>query len=219
MLSIPFQQTARYLLYFPEEVTEEERTAIEQVLPFDQIAEAYYPEKSDAVKNKYRTEAGSQELIQYFKAWYSMLKKHPGVYLEAALEGSYGYYYPFRNCNASERYFLYIQPAAGGDMYWHYRFSNEIRRQVEAYAELWAKLPMFAQLMNPGSYTWLLLIMTAYLIYRKKIKGTVLFIAPFMNILICIASPVNGLVRYALPLMGCMPLLIGGSYNIVRNNC
>lgn len=219
MLSIPFQQTARYLLYFPEEITEEERTAIEQVLPFDQIAEAYYPEKSDAVKNKYRTEAGSQELIQYFKAWYSMLKKHPGVYLEAALEGSYGYYYPFRNCNASERYFLYIQPAAGGDMYWHYRFSNEIRRQVEAYAELWAKLPMFAQLMNPGSYTWLLLIMTVYLIYRKKIKGTVLFIAPFMNILICIASPVNGLVRYALPLMGCMPLLIGGSYNIVRNNC
>lgn len=219
MLSIPFQQTARYLLYFPEEVTEQERAAIEQVLPFDKVAEAYYPEKSDAVKNKYRTEVGSQELIQYFKAWYAMFTKHPDVYLEATLEGSYGYYYPFRNCNASERYFLYIQPASGGDMYWHYKFSNEIRRQVEAYAELWVKLPVFAQLMNPGSYTWLLLIMTTYLIYRKKTKGIVLLIAPFMNVLICIASPVNGLVRYTLPLMGCMPLLIGGSYNIVRNDC
>lgn len=220
MLSIPFQQTARYLLYFPEEVTEEERVAIEQVLPFEQIAEVYYPEKSDAVKNKYRGEAGSQELTQYFKAWYSMFKKHPGVYFEAALEGSYGYYYPFRNCNASERYFLYIQPAPEGDMYWHYRFSNEIRRQVEAYAELWVKVPVFAQLMNPGTYTWFLLIMTVYLIYRKRTKGIVLYIASFMNILICIASPVNGLVRYTLPLMACIPLLIGWNYNYCnQNNC
>jgi len=220
MLSIPFQQTARYLLYFPEEVTEEERAAIEQVLPFEQIAEVYYPEKSDAVKNKYRAEAGSQELMQYFKAWYSMFQKHPGIYIEAALEGSYGYYYPFRNCNASERYFLYIQPAAGGDMYWHYRFSNEIRRQMESYAELWVNLPIFAQLMNPGSFTWLLLLMAIYLIYKKKAKGIVLYIASFMNILICIASPVNGLVRYALPLMACMPSLIGWSYHYCKqNNC
>lgn len=44
------------------------------MLPFDQIAEAYYPEKSDAVKNKYKTGAESQELKQYFKAWYSMFQ-------------------------------------------------------------------------------------------------------------------------------------------------
>ncbi len=74
--------------------------------------------------------------------------------------------------------------------------------------------------MNPGTYTWFLLIMTVYLIYRKRTKGIVLYIASFMNILICIASPVNGLVRYTLPLMACTPLLIGWNYNYCnQNNC
>lgn len=91
---------------------------------------------------------------------------------------------------------------------------------MEACAELWAKLPVFAQLMNLGTFTWLLLLMTTYLIYKKKAKGIILYIASFMNLLICIASPVNGLVRYALPLMACMPLLIGWSYYYCkRKNC
>ena len=108
MLSIPFQQTARYLLYFSEDVTEEERAAIEAILPFDELAELYRPERSDNVKSRYRSTAG-EGLQEYFKAWFSMLKKHPEIYIEATLHGSYGYYYPFRNCDASERYFLYIQ--------------------------------------------------------------------------------------------------------------
>lgn len=217
MLSIPFQQTARYLLYFPEDVTEEERTAIDAVLPFDQIADLYYPEKSDAVKNKYRDTAGRKELKEYFKAWFSMLKKHPVTYAEAVLEGSYGYYYPFRNCTASERYFLYIQPAGGGNMHWHYLFSKEVRDKMESYADLWVKIPVLSQIMNPGTYTWLLLALAAYMIYRKNVKSILMYTASFMNVLICIASPVNGLMRYTLPLMACMPLLIGWSYHYCRH--
>ena len=217
MLSIPFQQTARYLLYFPEDVTVEEQAAIDVVLSFDQIAEEYYPEKSDAVKSMYKGTEGNEELKNYFKAWFSMLKKHPEIYLEATLEGSYGYLYPFRNCIASERYFFYTIPATNGSMYWHYLFSNEIRIRMEAYADLWVSVPILAQLMNPGTYTWLILILAAYIIYKKRTKGILMYVACFMNILVCIASPVNGLLRYALPLMACMPLLIGWSYHYCKN--
>lgn len=211
MLSIPFQQTARYLLYFPEDVTQEEKNAIEAVLPADKIAQVYYPEKSDAVKNKFKSGAGFKELKEYFRAWFSMMKKHPLVYAESVLEGSYGYFFPFRNCEASERYFLYIkgEPVTTGDMYIHYLFSREIRGMMESWADLWVKLPVLAQIMNPGAYTWLLILLTAYMIYRKKPKGILLYVAPFLNVLVCIASPVNGLVRYTLPLMACMPLLTG----------
>lgn len=145
------------------------------MLPFDQIAAAYYPEKSDAVKDKYKNTAGSAELKNYFKSWFSMLKKHPEIYLEATLEGNYGYFYPFRNCSASERYFLYMLPdmvpQVNGSMYWHFLFSNEIRTRMEAYADLWVSVPILSQLMNPETYTWLLLILAAYMIYKKRTKG------------------------------------------------
>ncbi|MDE7201236.1 MAG: hypothetical protein K2O91_04835 [Lachnospiraceae bacterium] len=77
MLSIPFQQTARYLLYASEDITEEEKAAVDAILPIDQIAAIYNPEISDAVKNQYRY--NTEGLKEYFKAWYSMFKKHPYI--------------------------------------------------------------------------------------------------------------------------------------------
>lgn len=209
MLSIPFQQTARYLLYAPQDITEEERAAIGEVLAVDYIAELYHPEISDYVKSTYARE--DKKLIGYFKAWYSMLKKHPDIYIEAALEGSYGYFYPFRYGNEGGKFFFNIQqePVATGDLYLHYLMPREVRDVMKAYAESWLKIPIFSHIMNPAAYTWLLLIFATYMIYRKKSKGVLMYIAPVMNILVCVASPVNGLIRYTLPLMACMPLLLG----------
>lgn len=211
MLSIPFQQTARYLLYAPEDITEEEREAIGEVLAVDYLADIYYPEISDTVKATYTME--DEKLLEYFKAWYSMLKKHPGIYIEATLEGGYGYFYPFRYSNESGIYFIGIeQEIATGDMYLHYLMPEKIRDIMKAYAELWINIPILSQIMNPGSYTWMLLLLAAYMIYRKRTKGVLVYIAPAMNILVCIASPVNGLIRYTLPLMACIPLMLGWCY-------
>lgn len=208
MLSIPFQQTARYLLYAPEDITEKEKAAVDAILPIDQIAAIYNPEISDAVKNQYRY--NTEGLKEYFKAWYSMFKKHPYIYVEATLEGSYGYYYPFRS-SMSQKYYFGIQQGsiATGDLYLHYLFPREVRDVLIAYAELWLNFPILSQLMNPATYTWLLLVLATYMIYRKRVKGILMYVAPFMNILVCIASPVNGYIRYTIPLMACMPLLVG----------
>ena len=40
MLSIPFQQTARYVTKYSDEVTEEEKDAINNVLQYDNLKEA-----------------------------------------------------------------------------------------------------------------------------------------------------------------------------------
>lgn len=80
--------------------------------------------------------------------------------------------------------------------------------QMENAGQIWKKVPGFSQLVDPGFYTWILLLLAGYLIYRKRTRDILLLIGPAINILICIASPVNGLLRYALPLMACTPLLI-----------
>lgn len=208
MLSIPFQQTARYLLYAPDDVTQEERAAIGEVLAVDYLADIYKPEISDPVKATYTMK--DEKLPEYFKAWFTMLIKHPELYIEATLEGGYGYFYPFRYSKESGTYFIGIeQENSTGDMYMHYLMPESVRGIMEAYADSWLKIPILSQIMNPGSYTWLLILLAAYMMYRKKTKGIFMYVAPFMNILVCIASPVNGLIRYMLPVMACMPLMFG----------
>ena len=91
---------------------------------------------------------------------------------------------------------------------YHQIFSAETRNQLKRYADLWSQIPGLAQICNAGTYTWIVILLLGYLIYRKRWKGILVLAAPALNVAICIASPVNGLLRYAFPLMACMPAVI-----------
>ena len=208
--SIPMQQTARYLKEYPDDVTKEEAKAIDGVMEYDEIADLYNPELSDPVKATYRGgHITMAKLKRYFNAWFSMFLRHPGVYIEATLHNSYGYYYPFHNCTAQSSYRFYTvnEPLIEESDY-HQIFSAETRNQLKRYADLWSQIPGLAQICNAGTYTWIVILLLGYLIYRKRWKGILVLAAPALNVAICIASPVNGLLRYAFPLMACMPAVI-----------
>lgn len=66
MLSLPFQQTARYVRDYGDEVTEEEKAAIGQVLDYAKIAKGYMELTSDPVKTTYHA-----------KEWQVMRLGHP----------------------------------------------------------------------------------------------------------------------------------------------
>ena len=90
-----YQQTARYVRDYPDEVTVQEWEAIDGVLEYDKLAEAYNPITSDPVKfDAYRSEQTWKERKAYFKAWFQQFLKHPGVYVEASINGCYGFFYP-----------------------------------------------------------------------------------------------------------------------------
>ena len=93
MLSVPFQQTARYVRDYADEVTEEERDAIDRVLDSDTIGEVDDPNISDPVKKTFNEDADSEDLKAYFKVWFQMFLKHPVCYIEATLNNYYGYFY------------------------------------------------------------------------------------------------------------------------------
>ena len=207
--SIPFQQTARYVRSYPEDVTEEEKDAINQILNYDQLAQRYNPELSDPVKATYRTgNITKEKLMNYFKAWFSMFKKHPGVYIEATLHNTYGYFYPFYHNTAQGPYRLYNKTFTEYQFEYDYVFPNKARSVMAQYAYLWRNVPGFAQISNSGAYTWMLLILAGYLFYRKRGKGILALAAPALNVAICVASPVNGMFRYVLPLIACMPVIV-----------
>jgi len=218
-LSIPVQQTARYVKYYADDVSDEEKEAIQNVLPYDQLAELYNPDISDPVKFKFNNDATDEEIQAYFDAWLTMFRKHPIVYAEATLAGSYAYYYPFTWREALGTYQFYIkgEPVATGDFDFHYFFSDRARNIVSRYAELWKHAPLLCLFMTPATYTWILLLCAGFLFYRKRgRKSSLLLLGALLNVAVCMASPVNGLPRYTTPLMACTPVIIAFTLLMTR---
>lgn len=209
MLSIPFQQTARYLKEYPDDVETWEKDAINAVLSYDELADNYEPEQSDRVKDTFKNNASDRELFTYFKAWFSMFLRHPNVYFEATFNNTYGYIYPFYSFEKLGAFQFYIKgaPLATGEFDIHYIIPDNIREICDSYVELWQKIPGLSLTLQEGTYTWLLLIIIGYFCYTKCFKGILALAAPFLNILVCIASPVNGYLRYAIPLIACTPII------------
>lgn len=209
MLSIPLQQTARYFREFPDDVTQDELEAISAVMEVDGLAERYVPQISDPVKDKVHVQS-EESLTAYLKAWSAMFCRHPHVYFEATLHNMYGYFYPFSNECTRSPYQFYImgEPIAMGDFDIYYIMPEKVRNWMGSYAYAWLNMPGLSQLLTPGFYSWCLLLLCAYMVYCRQYKRLLLFAGPLLITVGCIASPVNALLRYSMPLIACMPVLI-----------
>lgn len=206
MLSIPFQQTARYVKYQSDDLTDEEIEIIDKVLGYDALAERYDPEISDPVKNKYNKYTTSEELKDYFKVWFKGLLKHPGTYINATAENVYGYFYPEKT--NWYVYYKYDTRITNDGFDYHYNSLSELRDILVNFSEVFPEIPIIGLMSNIGFSTWIVFVLVAYVIYKKDYKKIVLYLPALVTILVCVASPVNTYFRYALPYIFGLPLMI-----------
>lgn len=219
MFSVPFQQTARYVKYHEEDITEEQKQAINNILDYSSIAIRYNANVSDSVKSSYKEDASKEDLIRYFKVWFEMLGEHPGTYIQATMNNYYSYFYPLGNTInhlffansifAMEHTNEHIAPLG---MCFYYPESLEpYRNAYEHIEDLLVTFPPIAILMLPSAYTWTLILLFFYAL-RKKSKNAVAFLMiPCMIVLVCcLLGPCNGHYggRYLYPIILSMPLLL-----------
>lgn len=218
MFSVMFQQTAKYLRSYPEEVTEEEYEIIDKVLKADVIAEEYNPRVSNPVKNTFRNDTSNENVKEYLKVWFKMFWKHPGVYLEAFFQFCYGYLDPFHYSDCVPTFQNYITgpPLATGAMDIHYTQKGLYRIRLADYEKLWMEMFPLTLLTYPGTYTWLTLFCILLLCKKKRWRQLAVMPMLVFTILTNIASPVNGCLRYTLPLMAAMPLLLAWTVKEAR---
>lgn len=201
MLSIPFQQTARYLQLYRSELTDAEKTAIENVLQdVNLVAASYNSDISDPVKALYCGK-GMGDLGAYFKVWMGGLMKHPAVYFDAFFAHVYGWFDPgaFNAVRYEAESELFTHP---GIFETTYKLMFFVYRLVE-------HVPFLAILDNVGIYTWLLFMLAGICIQQRERRG-ILLVPLFVSLLICMASPCFYLhPRYAFPIMFSIPYLYG----------
>ena len=211
-LSIPVQQTARYLREHMAEVTPEERSVLEEVFLVspEELAELYNPEISDPVKAEFVGQSTEEQLKDYFRIWLQQLKKHPDTYIQAFLNHTYGYYYPEKEefWEGIGRYLIgNDQQFQYGEMEFHFFIKNPAMRNF--YTE-WAKLvyqmPGVGMFYSTGMQNYILILLAACLLQKRKWREIFILLPSLLTMLVCFVSPVNAYIRYVLPVMVLLPV-------------
>ena len=206
-LSIPFQQTARYVKEHDKEISEEEKKIIDKVLVYDTLKTRYNSNLADPVKNKFNKYATKEDLNKYFKVWFQEFKNHPKTYIEATISNTYGYYFPLKTNWVI--YYKYDTRIVKDGFNYHYNNLSILRKILFGYGVSFLYLPVLGLLINIGFNVWLLLFMFTYLIYKKQYSKIAYLIPSFILVLVCLASPANCYFRYALPFIFALPLNFG----------
>lgn len=224
-LSIPLQQTARYLRENYEDITLEEKEILEDLFGEDLllVAEAYNPVLSDPVKGLIKDE---EDLREYFSVWKSQFARHPDTYLQAFLNHIYGYFYPDalyigeRIWDGRESAVSWIEKPwyfkIGNSEHWQdghldikFAISNEQpRRILESFAETVQRMPVIGMLFSPGLYVYIVIAIVYSEAGTKRWREIQILFPAIGIVLVSMFSPVNAYLRYILPVIAMMPILI-----------
>lgn len=226
-LSIPLQQFARVTKYQGDKLTQEEKNAIYEFLPVEDLAERYNPQLSDPVKNKFNQQAWKEDKINFIKLWGKLCLKYPKDCIESFLCNSYGYWYPeakgvvisydFVNWELYGNIFDEKLAETIKDIRYEKTpivkipIIDEIKQEIDN-----RNIPFVYLLFSIGFFFWLFLISMGYVITKKQYR----FLLPYIPILIlwltCLASPVACEYRYIYSLFTCFPLLSVGIISMIN---
>lgn len=233
-LSFCFQQTARYIKYHGDEVTEEEKQAIDKILEYKDLAKNYNPDLSDPVKSTYKKDANSEELHNYFKVWLSMGLKHPGEYIQAFIANTYAYYCPkFSNISG-----MYIKFNSVRDYVNRRKWAREeipekfveensckvpekikpLREKMNLFCTSTYRIPVFNWFYNPGVITWMIIVAFYVFWIKKRYSDIMTFLPVLLVVGVCLLSPKNNNLRYIYPACCMVPVIIAAAFSNFSND-
>lgn len=219
-LSLPFQQTARYVKEYEGEVTESERNDIEKVLRYEILAKVYDPIKSDAVKGTFGfySQPSLKDFISYFKVWLKQFLKHPICYVSATLNQNYQLFCPFTR---SETIRLSTLAGINKNEINDILGVHEVRtieilsEGLENYYTFMYRMPILQLFSNLSVYVYLLIFLFAYAVFHRVRKACIAMIPMVMCVFIVLLAPCVG-VRYALPFVYPMPIMVAYFIDALR---
>lgn len=206
-LSIPFQQTARYVRDYGEEVSPEDQEIIARVLDYENLAELYDPITSDPVKYTFHAES-SQDLTAYLGLWFRQLLKHPGNAIEATMNNAYGWFYQ----EGYAHNYMMTSNIEGHEIRWEIHQPEKlagVQQVMERVAKLLSRIPVLNWFENAGFVSWMTILLAAIWCGAGR-KRYLLALSPLLvALLVCIAAPTfNYQMRYIMPVMFCVPFYL-----------
>ncbi len=219
ILALPIQQSVRCLIAYGEEIPKEDYDALHAVLTWtdEEYAQTYDPRNFDGVKESFRTDASSQELASFIKAWTNLLRRYPKTCLMATAHETYYLFSPLAHNTryytagintelAMERYQFDATP---------YNFpTNSLTTLANTllsflHHTVVPNLPIVGLFVTQGFYTLLLFAICLRTLFLKDKRVLVLAVALLVTLGITFLGPaVYRHPRYTYILVYCMPILL-----------
>lgn len=213
VMSAPMlQQTARYVNKYRDEIASEDKAVIDSVLAYD-LLENYDPYLADPVLSIYRCET-PEDWKRYISIWKKHFMEHPKTYIGALMHYSYLYYYPQdkEHFSFEGKYSISTDYVNSGAFDIHYIDATERLRSLTMKMHNYLlTIPGINMLYGTGIYGWGLLLSIGYLCFIKQKRYISMLVLPTANFLICcfFMMPVNGSLRYSLPVIFTVPYILG----------
>jgi hypothetical protein len=211
-----FQQTARYVYDYPNDVTPEERAAIEAVIDYDELATSYEWDFQDSVKYRYNLDATLGDLAQYALVYGEMGLRHPDSYFGAVacLAGFYLAPTAFANIRM-----VTVDTKMGDDqryMLWNPDELDWLRLGLDSvYYWLGDAAGVNVPLLIVTYVFWLPAALL-YVAKRRRLRAGLLFIPFAVLLAFCIVAPVYD-ARYCVPIFDCVMFLFAAIVVLVKD--
>lgn len=199
--SLPFQQMAMYVKTYQKEITKEEKQIINGTLDFDRLLTDYTPMISDPIKHIFH--AKGEDHSEFFKLFFSYMKKHPLTFIKSFFMGSFEHSNPWYDGEKTNN--IYI--ATNKDFFNAKFLNSKLSWKTNVRIKGCFDIPLLRLTNGNGLYSWIMLAMVGYAAYRRSLWG---FLASFPSLVLWIGlfmSHVNGLIRYGYPLIASTPVV------------
>ncbi len=218
MLTVPIQQLARTWSVYSDEMSPEELETLYEILPETTLTH-YTPELSDPVKIGFDNAAYEQDPGRYRRLWFDLFKKHPLSYINAWLDTSYGYYYPYATVNVYEGHqtftYTYTESSYFGYEVEYPGVRHSLIPVIDRFYR-WLSLdddiqriPVIARFFSMGAMFWVYAFGTALNIYRRDHIRLIAYLLP-MSIWATLLLGPTFLPRYTVFWWFILPYLIYG---------
>lgn len=211
-LCIPLQQVGRVSsLGLPME--EEEIVLLEKINTVSEMAEQY--DSGCADNMKIWVEEGNAVYLyahkgDYLKLWIDLGLRYPGVYLQALIEQTKGYWYPMAPEQTvywgitQHETGLVSQPILKGPV---------VLKICELMTKWYTIFPVYGILYSMGAMFWILLLCMAVAFYDRR-NSVVVMCQPvfWITMTLFLATPLVADLRYNYPLMAAAPVIMAAVF-------
>lgn len=212
-----FQQTARCVHDYPDDVTPEEEAAIRAVLDYDKLADQYQFDFEDSVKYRYDLEATRADLLRYLQAYASMGLRHPDSYFGAAMCLAGFYVAPTAPINIR---MVTVDTKMGDDqryMLWNPDELDWLRNGLDEAYDAVSKVPGLDLPLLIVTYAFWLPALLAFVAFRNRLRCATLFAPALVLLAFCIIAPVYD-ARYVVPILDAAPLFLCAVVILLKNS-
>ncbi len=213
-LAIPMQQIANVITK-DGNLTDTETDLISEVIEIDKVPDTYDSRVADPIKNLILAKGNTDYIVEnkdaFLKLWLGLGLRNPGMYLEAYVNQTEGYY------NPDVQRWQYTQGIWETQMpiYSTPLLPSPVCSILKWYVSDWMyKIPIVGMLKSIGFFVWILFILLGLSIIRKRYE-MILICAPLVLYwgTLLVATPVADEFRYIYCLFIVMPILIVGTFS------